>query len=210
MKPIIFSTEMVQAILGGRKTQTRRVIKAPVLDAVREPDTVAAHGDHWRFDWHGDDVSGGFEVRSPYGRGCILWVRETWSKDVNGDYVYRANYGSTEDDSFPPSLFKWRPSIHMPKAAARIWLEVTDVRAERLHGMTEEDAQAEGFVVNIRHFKTLEGNVYNGSTTARAEFGSYWDRLNDKRGYGWSTNPWVWVIEFKAVETHEQKTNIEC
>ena len=169
MKPIIFSTEMVQAILGSRKTQTRRVIKAPVLDAVREPDTVAVQ----------------------YRRGGILWVRETWSKDVNGDYVYRTNYGSTEDDSFPPSLFKWRPSIHMPKAAARIWLEVTDVRVERVQDITEEDAQAEG-------------------VDSLADFIELWDKLNAKRGYGWDTNPWVWVIEFRVVETHEQKTNIEC
>jgi hypothetical protein len=195
MKPIIFSTPMVQAILDNRKTMTRRVIK---IDDAPE---------NWKI-----SIAGTYIVRTePYGiklpcyaAGDILWVRETWSKDENGEYVYRANYGTTEDDSFPPSMFKWKPSIHMPREAARIFLKVTNVRVERLQDITEEDAKAEGMESEeyLDHYEWAVSVAPPGSVlpTLRSAFAALWDSLNAKRGYSWETNPWVWVIEFEVCD----------
>ena len=122
-----------------------------------------------------------------YQVGDILWVRETWSKDENGEYVYRTNYGTTEDDSFPPSMFKWKPSIHMPREAARIFLKVTNVRVERLQDITEEEAIKEGA-------KAYGPNNCSG-TSARIAFAEIWDKTATE--HEWRTNPWVWVIEFE-------------
>jgi hypothetical protein len=177
MKPIIFPTPMVQAILDGKKTQTRRVIK---IDDAPE---------NWKISIAGTSIvrAEPYDVKLPrYAAGDILWVRETWGKDENGEYVYRANYGTTEDDSFPPSMFKWRPSIHMPREAARIFLRVTNVRVERVQDITAHDAIREGMVSEIS-FDTVD------------EFKELWNNLNAKRGYGWESNPWVWVYEFEKI-----------
>ncbi len=175
MKPIIFSTPMVKAILEGRKTQTRRVIK--VDDAP----------ENWKISIAGTSIvrTEPYDVKLPrYAAGDILWVREIWSRDESGEYVYRTNYGTTEDDSFPPSMFRWRPSIHMPREAARIFLRVTNVRVERVQDITAHDAIREGMESEMP-FDTVD------------EFKELWDNLNAKRGYGWKTNPWVLVIEFE-------------
>lgn len=194
MKPIIFSTPMVQAILDGRKTQTRRIVKANIVDRFVLDDSGNILGSY---------TEGMHEAYptiddAPYQEGDILWVRETWSihecvkcqagiPALGGEckckYVYRASYGATD--------FRWKPSIHMPKEAARIFLKVTDVRVERLQDITEEDAIAEGMS------KTLaDGVVF---ISAKGNFHVFWDSLNIKRGYGWDTNPWVWVIEFERI-----------
>ena len=188
MKPILFSTSMVQAILDGRKTQTRRVIKAPVLRNVREPDEVLFDGKICKFNWHGDDVIGGFEIKPKYQPGDILWVRETWAEVSSGIIEYKATYkepytGSAEIDHIGNKI-KWRPSIHMPREAARIFLKVTNVRVERLQEITAHDAIREGMESEIP-FDTVD------------EFKELWNNLNAKRGYGWDTNPWVWVVEFE-------------
>lgn len=135
-KPILLNTETVKAILDGRKTQARRAINAPAFKQVRDPNKIYWKNDQVIFQWHGDTI-GEVAIKPPYQPGDILWVRETWSKDENGEYVYRTNYGTTEDDSFPPSMFKWRPSIHMPRKAARLFLKVKDVRAERLQDTSQ-------------------------------------------------------------------------
>jgi hypothetical protein len=135
-KPILLNTETVKAILDGRKTQARLAINAPALKQVRDPNKIYWKNDQVIFQWHGDTI-GEVAIKPPYQPGDILWVRETWSKDENGEYVYRTNYGTTEDDSFPPSMFKWRPSIHMPRKAARLFLKVKDVRAERLQDTSQ-------------------------------------------------------------------------
>jgi hypothetical protein len=188
MKPIIFSTPMVQAILDGKKTQTRRVVKingCPITSPKESLELTKEGLIYYSF----CSMSGYYKpLCQP---GDILWVRETWSKDENGEYVYRANYGTTEDDSFPPSMFKWKPSIHMPREAARIFLRVTDVRVERLQDITDEDAMAEGV-------KAYGPNNCSG-TSARIAFAQLWDSLNEKRGYEWRVNPWVWVIEFEGI-----------
>ena len=190
MKPILFSTSMVQAILDGRKTQTRRVIKAPVLRNVREPDEVLFDGKICKFNWHGDDVIGGFEIKPKYQPGDILWVRETWAEVSSGIIEYKATYkepytGSAEIDHIGNKI-KWRPSIHMPREAARIFLKVTNVRVERLQEITAHDAIREGMESEIP-FDTVD------------EFKELWNNLNAKRGYGWESNPWVWVVAFEKI-----------
>ena len=193
MKPIIFSTPMVQAILDGRKTQTRRAIKydfESVYSAASQQgimDKVCQYGElpSDAIEWYAKNIA-----KPKYKPGDVLWVRETWSRDESGEYVYRTNYGTTEDDSFPPSMFKWRPSIHMPREAARIFLRVTNVRVERVQDITAHDAIREGMESEIP-FDTVD------------EFKELWNNLNAKRGYGWDTNPWVWVVKFERISKEE-------
>jgi len=192
MKPIIFSTPMVVAILEGRKTQTRRIVKPKRNSRCRMSlfNAIA----HISGKWFGVDFNNvpfiNDLIEQPKCKpGDVLWVRETWSKDENGEYVYRTNYGTTEDDSFPPSMFKWKPSIHMPREAARIFLKVTNVSVERLQDINEEDALKEGCMPTI-----LDGAIF---FSAKGKFHALWDGLNAKRGYGWDVNPWVWVYEFE-------------
>jgi len=201
MKPIIFNTLMVQAILDGRKTQTRRVIKPqPNSKAEYKGTEIGKHVFETDIDmWH---------IKSPYQPGQVLWVRETWSMidDMPYDnYVYRTDYGTTEDDSFPPSMFKWKPSIHMPREAARIFLRVKTVRVERLHDITENDARNEGVK---DPYDYQEPSYYNqphvrGMEINKSAFAGLWDSLNAKRGYGWDTNPWVWVVAFEKISKEE-------
>jgi hypothetical protein len=194
-KPILFSTPMVQAILDDRKTQTRRVIKDKDIINRFDIDVDGkpiAYIDQETGDSYPPTAIAKYQV------GDILWVRETWGKDENGEYVYRTNYGTTEDDSFPPSMFKWKPSIHMPREAARIFLKVTNVRVERLQEITPKDAWEEG--CRIGNFFPWEKHIPELQQQCRdILFKSLWDGLNAKRGYGWDINPWVWVYEFERV-----------
>lgn len=199
-KPIILTTEMIEAILAGRKTMTRRVVK-PQPYMITEGPTP--QGSNWMAWYAGGKCS---DLWPKYKIGDILWVRETWSKDENGEYVYRSNYGTTKDDSFPPTMFKWKPSIHMPREAARIFLRVTGVRVERLQDITEKDAHYEGvhpwgletqqrMDKWCRYTQITDPGRMTG--TFRGEFAAFWDSLNAKRGYGWEKNPWVWAIGFR-------------
>lgn len=165
VKPILFNTEMVRAILDGRKTQTRRLCKGQPQDGAISPMKM------------------GYEP--PYRPGDVLYVRETWAK-VPGTppYIYKATFGAGER--------KWRPSIHMPKDAARLFLRVTNVRCERLRdGLGCLQAlQAEG--VKSTTFPSI-----------LFEFRELWDstiKPADLPRYGWKSNPWVWVIEFERCE----------
>jgi hypothetical protein len=191
MKPIIFSTPMVVAILEGRKTQTRRVIM-PRPDRFFEVDDTPGN-------FHIYDVEWGLgRIYPKYQVGDILWVRETWGKDENGEYVYRTNYGTTEDDSFPSSMFKWRSSRYMPKEAARIFLKVTNVRVERVQDITIKDIRSEGTTLS----KIEEPEVSN-EAYLWFEFQNLWNstvKKSDLDTYGWNANPWVWVYEFERVE----------
>ena len=210
-KPILFNTEMVQAILDGRKTVTRRIIKQGNILPTGDWLGEIKEGGEWCTNPRKDVLWTGF--RSKYGAdtyymcryqvGDILYVRETWSihecvkcqagiPALGGEckckYVYRASYGATD--------FRWKPSIHMPKEAARIFLKVTDVRVERLQDITEEDAIAEGMSKTL-----VDGVVF---ISAKGNFHVLWDSLNIKRGYGWEDNPWVWVIEFERVDVENE------
>ncbi len=197
MKPILFNTEMVKAILDRRKSVTRRVVKP-------QPTIYGFLETYWN--WSG--------VKSPYCPGEILYVRETWSLDENSNYVYRTNYGVTEDDSFPPSMFKWRPSIHMPKEAARLFLRVTDVRVERLRDITDEDLIKEIGVDRSNTFMAHETLCWiDHMDEDRIEplfvkFWKLWDstiKKTDLLLYSWNANPWVWVIEFERISKEEAR-----
>ena len=190
MKSIIFSTPMVQAILEGRKSMTRRVIKDK--DITNNFD-IDVDGSAYAYINPATGDSCPPTAIAKYQVGDILWVRETWSRDENGEYVYRTNYGTTEDDSFPPSVFKWKPSIHMPREAARIFLKVTNVRVERLQDITEDEAIKEGA-------KAYGPNNCSG-TSARIAFAEIWDKTTTE--HEWRTNPWVWVIEFEKISKEE-------
>ncbi len=190
MKPIIFSTPMVQAILDGRKTQTRRLIKDK--DITNNFD-IDVDGSAYAYINPETGDSCPPTAIAKYQVGDILWVRETWSRDESGEYVYRTNYGTTEDDSFPPSVFKWKPSIHMPREAARIFLLVTNVRVERVQDITEDEAIKEGA-------KAYGPNNCSG-TSARIAFAEIWDKTTTE--HEWRTNPWVWVIEFEKISKEE-------
>ena len=226
-KPIIFSTEMVKAILADRKTKTRR------LNGLKE---INENPDEWdlqsfevdpelmAWDKNGDcyprvkkGLIATFEnnelgevyrnIKCPWEVGDILWVRETWNQTLNTEtdelgYVYkeqmlRENVIYTDLDDDP---IKWQPSIFMPRTAARLFLKVKDIRVERLQDITEEDAIAEGILWNrARKINELEKSN-NIIDNAKALFMRLWDSINSKRGYGWDLNPWVWVVEFERVE----------
>ena len=206
IKPILFNKEMVRAILDGRKSCTRRVIKLPEnMDGV----PVGKSGDS--NNPLGFMYPGGIK-RPPYQPGDILYVRETWHKGLER-YIYRADYSDTEKfyQGGKEIEMKWHPSIHMPKEAARIWLKVPDVRVERLQEITEEEAKAEGAKQCYEHVDRLE----NKPVTYLAEdghgyyvlgFKNIWNntiKKSDLDRYGWSANPWVRVIEFEQCDKPE-------
>lgn len=197
---IIFNTEMVKAILDGRKTQTRRVMNNQPCTLSGE--TISVQQDDFNFRWAGDlhnDTSGWFPC--PLGKiGDRLWVRETWRKfdfsdecgcseypcgcPENGAIMYRA----TQDDGES----KWRPSIHMPRRYSRITLEITNVRVERLNDISNDDAKSEGC------WYGRGGGVPDKALTPSDQFPTLWEEI-----YGdgsWLNNPWVWVIEFRKIE----------
>src|SRR5690554_1117458 len=135
MKPILFNTEMVKAIMDGRKTQTRRIVKPQLHQKVIKICEVDPLG---YMSYQVDDryLDGWRSAKASYCKGDILWVRETWGKK-DGHYFYKAGHELLVDGE--PLINRWHPSIHMPREAARIFLRVTNVRVERLHEITEED-----------------------------------------------------------------------
>ena len=207
MKPILFNTDMVKAILDGRKTMTRRVCK---LDTANF-DYDLKDKDYGPFlqNEYGDSIN--VKELAPYQVGDILYVRETWRcvkyDSTDGDLSYGVEFkdGTRKyfefDDNerfhqFGKFAFKngWQPSMFMPREAARIWLEVTDVRVERLNEITEEDAIKEGVRVGIG------GMPYFSCQDA---FPALWDstiKNQDLPLYGWDSNCWVWIYEFKRLE----------
>jgi hypothetical protein len=225
-RPILFAAPMVRAILEGRKTQTRRVVKkqppsdcnrhcwfdAPIYGWTREPEPAG--------EWH--------KVSCPYGiPGERLWVRETFITGHNvdaGELLFRDEDGNDlpetvwyraenedfrwmNDDGEMTDKVPWKPSIYMPRRLARLNLEITDVRVQRLREISHEDAVAEGAV----EFET--GYVFEGTGMDRAKlchnsaeiaFACLWDEINGKRpGCTWDESPWVWVITFRRVKGGE-------
>lgn len=195
IKPILFNTEMVRAILDGRKTCTRRICKDANEYTVPDMDfynadrrTYAVH--NFVDKEHTEQLSTA-ERTCPICTGDILYVRETWKEALKGYYYYE-NW--QKDDI--ADVTKWKPSIHMPKEAARIWLKVTDVRVERLQEITEVQAKAEG----------CNSGLLIGACTARGQFEDLWNstiKKPDLNRYGWSANPYVWIIEFERCEKPE-------
>ena len=203
IKPILFNTEMVRAILDGRKSCTRRICKdaneyvVPDMDFFNaDKRTYAVH--NFADQEHTEQLSTA-ERSCPICPGDILYVRETWYKTPLR-YMYRADYSHTErfyKDGKEVSI-KWKPSIHMPKEAARIWLKVTDVRVERLQEITLEQICREGVEIEYPYVLNGEEKIY--------AFSNLWNstiKKPDIDRYGWDASPWVWVIEFERCEKPE-------
>lgn len=199
IKPILFNTEMVRAILDGRKTCTRRIVRPPYFVDGDENDkrslitlrTATKNSSLYR------QIGQMPYPDAPYRMCDILYVRETWKKAPNGYYYYESWKRNDIAD-----VTKWKPSIHMPKEAARIWLKVTDVRVERLKDITEDGAKAEGAIDN-RGFIHSPENEYDRIHTARDHFIKIWNstiKKSDIDRYGWDANPYVWVISFERCE----------
>lgn len=186
--PILFNMEMVRAILDGRKSCTRRIIKP-------QPQGYFEVSEEPLYIYDTDGKQG--KITPPYQPGDILYVRETWKQAPNGYYYYEDWQRNNIAD-----VTKWKPSIHMPKKATRIWLKVTDVKIERLQDVTEDGAKAEGAIDN-RGFIHSPENEYDRIHTAKEHFIKIWNstiKKSDLDRYGWDANPWVWVIEFERCE----------
>lgn len=223
--PILFSASMVRAILDGRKTQTRRVVKPQpnpvdprycgvVAAAFRQGDFAWANkGGSRTISCKPNGPTGWAEENSPYGKlGDRLWVRETFS----GPYCFEAQDGFP---AYPTSkwgrssgLWYWadgepthgdwtrpRPSIHMPRWACRILLEITGVRVERLNDISRDDAMAEGIVYQPDGGFGLADSTHYNFADPRFSYQSLWESIN---GAGsWDANPWVWVVEFRRLQS---------
>lgn len=202
IKPILFNTEMVRAILDGRKTCTRRLPRKQIEEKYLEYDewvqAVAVPGCTYLREKEF------YTQYPPYQPGDILYIRETWSEWTDG-YLYKA-WNSPFPQAGESPVMKWHPSIHMPKEAARIWLKVTDVRVERLQDITEDGAKAEGAIDN-RGFIHSPENEYDRIHTAREQVIEIWDstiKKSDLDRYGWDANPYVFVIEFSKIDKPEE------
>lgn len=226
IKPILFNAEMVRAILNGRKTCTRRIVKGYIppdgefgYTAFTPQNAISCRGTfETSYPRYGEKF-----FKLPYQKGDVLYVRETWGwcpcwdcgldttpdgcknpviydfkKKEHGCYMYRA---SCEDSKY--SLADtWHPSIHMPKEAARIFLKVTDVRVERLQEITVDDCHREG--INIATSSVTDGETLKRNHNFSLEkFETLWDstiKKSELNVYGWDANPWVWVVEFERCE----------
>ena len=188
-RPILFSTNMVQSILAGNKTMTRRTIKSKYLERGSTPFHTIK--------------------KCPYGQiGDQLWVRETWTWEGDtgwrdlmplGSFYYKADFEENEGPT------KWKPSIFMPREASRITLEVTDVRVERLMDISEEDAMVEGVDLYSNRASIMVNqetaeyeNCLIKNSTAITLFSELWEKINGRESL--EANPWVWVIKFKRVK----------
>nr|DAV78351.1 MAG TPA: ASCH domain protein [Caudoviricetes sp.] len=204
IKPILFNTEMVRAILDGQKTCTRRVVKTRRKDACGFYVTKRPDGSFTGVYEYDEDERMFENQLIQYKPGDILYVRETWcGLPVNEAGHFRGHpiYYYKADGDLRPEGWRgaWRPSIHMPKEAARIWLKVTDVRVERLQDITLEQIYREGAEVE-------EPFVLNGEEK-RYAFSVLWNstiKKSDLDRYGWAANPWVWVIEYERCEKPEE------
>ncbi len=191
IKPILFNTKMVRANLDGRKSCTRRLVKflpgeSPQWTGYIKDGLMLYNGKNEPC-----------IRKAPCQPGDILYVRETWKKAPNGYYYYE---DWQRDDI--ADVTKWKPSIHMPKEAARIWLKVTDVRVERLQEITEVDIQKEGVEVDLKEC----AGKFDFISELFLLFQRLWNstiKKSDIDRYGWDANPWVWVIEFERCEKPE-------
>lgn len=230
--PILFNTDMVRAIMDGRKKVTRRVVKKLpddaefsgwLLDSTCQEDAKDIGSAGFKTLKQPTEKAGCLFVKPPYQPGDILYVRETWHKykkrvgkgegcHIAEFYGYKASVANSEDANEP-----WHPSIHMPKEAARIWLKVTDVRVERMQDMKPIDVIKEGAYPDC--WDCLNTYSESGSQCCYGteeqcgqcdEVMMEWEKLwnstikkSDLDSYGWDANPWVWVIEFERCDKSE-------
>lgn len=221
IKPVLFNTEMVRAILDGRKTCTQRLVKPQPDEKHTFPLGFVTDSTERKevgcFGFGIDEYGGSIQyAKPPYQPGDILYVRETWQYlyeldgneqiiEGTGKYYYAATDTIPFDTYVDASgvtheRVPWRPSIHMPKGSARIWLKVTDVRVERLQEITAESALAEGTDKYIHLNGKFDENAILTS------FMGIWNstiKNSDLDRYGWDANPWVWLIEFEPCEKPE-------
>ena len=216
-KPILFNTEMVKAIMSGKKIMTRRIVKH------QPPENSIIHGrvmsstepkNEGCVGWGPNEECVNHYSKIPYEIGQVLWVRETWAQL---DMDYRAVSGKLDiqefkgcpiaykaDNDAPEHFNYWRPSIHMPRTAARLFLKVTNIRVERLQDITQEDIESEGLWFYSQEYRDeickWRDCVSAIRGTRKKYFKKLWNSINSKRGYGWDVNPWVWVVEFERIE----------
>ncbi len=222
-KPILFDGDIVKAILHRRKTEERRLVKP---QPEKESDFIYRHGNgRWYIGSDDHDTL----VKPPYISGDILYVKETWSvmsaEGRNGSFAWDCEYKADKSRrtirtsdyekyaAFAEKYFDrlgWFPSIHMPKEAARIFLRVTDVRAERLQLITEEGATNEGMgcwylgMGESGYSVSFDSNAfYESAVGAFADFWNSSIKPEDRDRYGWKANPWVWVISFERIQEDE-------
>lgn len=197
IRPILFNSEMVRAILDERKSCTRRLVKP-------EPQGYFEVNEEPLYIYDTDGNQG--KITPPYHPGDILYVRETWGEGYeDGTYIYKASDKLANHPMFKESSkLLYHPSIHMPKEAARIWLKVTDVRVERLQECGEGwciDIEKEGIVTPQDAILYISDDAFHNAL--RMEFQKIWDstiKKSDIDRYGWKANPWVWVIEFERCD----------
>lgn len=230
IRPILFNTEMVRAILDGRKSCTRRIVKPQQLVGLLPDKCKNGVPEEFlkkkklMFKPYCDMkdielINTAYKV--PYKPGDVLYVRETWHKYLkrvgSGEncrlqefFGYRASIANSEDAEEP-----WKPSIHMPKEAARIFLRVTNVRVERLQDITPKDAENEGvgnlFYEDIGYSEKNYGTEVDPEYgIAKEQFSWLWDstiKKSDLDRYGWEANPWVWIIKFERCDKPESEGN---
>lgn len=199
--PILFNTEMVRAILDGRKDATRRIVKGFIPDdavwgytAFTPKGYISCRGTF--ADGYGEKF-----FKLPCEPGDILYARETWKKAPNGYYYYEDWQRNDIAD-----ITKWKPSIHMPKEAARIWLKVTNVRVERLQEMTLKDFKAEGIYDDYKTYSEIYTDHLRQMAYPKV-FARLWNstiKKTDLDSYGWEANPYVFVIEFIRIDKPEE------
>ncbi|HHX3102348.1 TPA: hypothetical protein ACU8I5_003320 [Klebsiella pneumoniae] len=222
---MIFNGEMVRAILDGRKTQTRRIMKIQPEHSglgLRRVIDSKNGSDDGKYFWSLSDACG-LKIRSksftcPFGSvGDRIWVREAFRVHSRATDVATLVYKASERNSWteqthrvpvsvcnkPATPEKWTPSLHMPRWASRILLEITDVRVERLNAISEEDAEAEGIDMEALYdsqdcYDCIANHNMTGRPTVTGAFKYLWESIYGEEG--WKSNPWVWVIEFKRIE----------
>jgi hypothetical protein len=193
--PILFDTQMVRAILSGEKTQTRRLFKSPLSKAMEPAHEIWQDGGEWIARLKNGQCYKP-NIVCPYGEpGDLLWVKETWALALS-DIAYKADY-SKQVLSEPKNKGVWHPSIHMAKKDSRLWLQITDIKAQRIQSITEDEAKAEGVdIASVLNFSPESKHCF------RSGFYKKWEKI-----YGiesWFENQWVWAIKFEVYSTQNK------
>lgn len=223
-RPIIFNTQMVRSVMDGAKTQTRRILKFKTFGFGKDGAPASIYmdgsGKGW-VAWMTQNVSAEYTAKiypgevgfkCPMGEiGSIIYVRETWAELING---HNERYFAYKADGIPNKSdvgdWNWRPSIHMPKAAARIFLRITDIKVERLQDISEEDAVAEGVQQDVpveknfqikKRYRHYSDPTIHHCEDAKSSFRSLWRSIYGTES--WESNPWVWSISFTRVDKPE-------